>query len=113
MKRKLIAWALLASILLPITLFAAGDKQTKNTVPSASVSFLSDLQTFLKEENAERYADLFTGMVVSNGYHGTVAGLTGNPGAFTGYPGGFLTTETATITYPDADRCWVIAHSLR
>ena len=91
---------------------AAAQTGTKNTLPSANSSFLTDTQTFLREEDAERFQDMFSGFVVSGCTHGTVAGLTGTPTSCTAYPGGFYTTETASITYPDSDTCWVIMDSV-
>ena len=108
MKKLFLALGL--ATLMVSSALAAGAPQTKNTVPAATSSFLTDLQTFLREEDAERFADQFTSFVVSNCSHGTGAGLVGNPGSCTAYPGGWLITETATITYPDADTGWVIVH---
>ena len=105
MKRLVLTILLVASL-------ASGATQTKNTIPAAGSSFLSDLQNFLREEDAERFADYFVGTVVSGGTHGTVAGLTGTPSAMTAYPGGFLVTESGSITYSDDSTCWVIAHKL-
>lgn len=85
--------------------------QTHRTVPAAGAAFLSDLQTFLRSEDADRYSDLFTGCVVSGGTHSTVAGLTGTPTALVAYPGGYYTTESGSITYDDAKTQWVVAHS--
>jgi len=89
---------------------ADGLEQTHQTIPSASFSFMSDLQTFLKREDANRYADLFTDVVASGGLHGTAAGLTATPSALIAYPSGYYITEDAAITYPDNSICWVIAH---
>jgi len=83
---------------------------THQTVPSANFSFMSDLQNFLRVEDANRYADLFSSLVVSGGIHSTAAGLVGSPSALVAYLGGYYTTESGTITYPDASTCHVIAH---
>jgi len=85
--------------------------QTHRTVPAAGAAFLSDLQTFARSEDADRFADMFTGFVVSGGTHATVAGLTATPTALVAYPGGFYTTESGSITYANATTTWVIAHS--
>ena len=89
---------------------ADGLEQTHQTIPSASFSFMSDLQTFLKREDAARYADLFSNVVSQGGLHSTVAGLTATPSALIAYPSGIYVTEDASITYPDNSICWVIAH---
>jgi len=39
-----------------------------NTVPAQNASFLADLQTFLKEEDGERFNEQFQTFVVSGGY---------------------------------------------
>ncbi len=83
---------------------------THQTVPSANFSFMSDLQNFLRVEDANRYADLASSIVVSGGLHSTAAGLVGSPSALVAYLGGYYTTESGTITYPDASTCHVIAH---
>lgn len=108
--RKLLLLLLALSLFLPSRAFSAADEQTKNTVPASNASFVTDLQNFLKQEDAERYADMFSGFVVGGGTHGTPAGLTGTPSALTAYPGGFLVTETGSITYSDSETTWVIAH---
>jgi hypothetical protein len=87
----------------------AGNPDTVNTVPSANSTFLPDVQNFLREEDADRFSEQFTGFVVSGGTHGTGAGLTGTPTALIAYPGGGRITETGSITYPNNDTCWVIA----
>jgi len=84
---------------------------TKNTVPVAGASFLSDLQNFLREEDPDRFRDMFTGFIVSGGTHATGAGLVHTPASLTAYPGGHFITETGAITYPDsATHIWVICH---
>lgn len=89
---------------------ADGLEQTHQTVPSANSSFLTDLQNFLKKEDASRHADLYPSSVVSGGTHTTEAGLVGTPDSMVAYVGGYYVTEDASITYPDASTCWVIAH---
>jgi hypothetical protein len=82
-----------------------------NTIPTASASFLDDLTTFLKNEDADRFHEQFTDYVESGGLHGTVAGLVGTPSALTAYPAGHRITESGSITYPDATSyVWVIAN---
>ena len=83
---------------------------THETVPSANFSFMPTLQTFLQNEDAARYADLYSSVVVSGGIHSTAAGLVGSPTALVAYLGGYYTTESGTITYPDESICHIIAH---
>lgn len=102
---------LMLGSLLWVAIVWAATSDTLNTVPAANTSFLSNLQTFLKQEDAGRYNELFgADRVISACLHGTGAGLTGNPGSCVAYPGGYRTTETASITYPDADTCWVVVN---
>ena len=87
------------------------DTSTKTPLPSQGSSFFSELETFLGEEDAARYKDIFTSFVVSNGLHGTGASLIGDPGATVAYPGGFYVSETGTITYADnTAHHWVIIY---
>jgi hypothetical protein len=89
----------------------AVNTQTKNPLPAPGSSFFADLETFLAEEDAERFTDMLNPFVVSNGLHGTSGGLTGNPGTTVAYPGGFYVSETSSIIYPDDTlNIWVILH---
>ena len=90
----------------PLTIQA----ETHPTVPSANFSFMSDLQNFLRVEDANRYSDFYSSAVISGGIHSTAAGLVGSPTPMVAYVGGFYITESGTITYPDASTCHVIAH---
>ena len=84
---------------------------TINTLPTNNSTFTSDLDTFLAEEDADRFRDMFIGFVVSGGTHGTIASLTDTPDALVAYPGGHYITESGSITYPDdATHIWVICH---
>jgi hypothetical protein len=56
-------------------------------------SFIGDLQTFLKSEDAARYIAQFQGMVVSGGVDATGGTLTHTPTSLTAYPGGYLTSK--------------------
>ena len=85
--------------------------ETHQTVPSANFSFIPDLQNFLRVEDANRFADLHSSVVVSGGLHSTTAGLVGSPSALLAYLNGIYTTESGTITYPDSSTCHVIAHA--
>ena len=70
------------------------DPDTKNPVPAADASFLAALQTFLAEEDGDRFAEWgFNDFVASGGLHGTVAGLTGTPSSLIAYPSGIRIVE--------------------
>lgn len=84
---------------------------TKNTIPQDNSTFLADLQNFLREEDPDRFQDMFTGFIVSGGTHVTGSGLLHSPDSLTAYPGGHFITETGAITYPDSTtHIWVICH---
>lgn len=101
---------IIIALIWPLLAYADGLEQTHQTVPSANSSFISDLQNFLKREDAARHADLYPSSVVAGGTHSTAAGLVGTPASLVAYVGGYYITEDASITYPDASTCWVIAH---
>ena len=100
----------LATVLLLFVLAPTTQADTHQTVPSANFSFMSDLQNFLRVEDADRLADLSSNIVVRGGIHSTAAGLVGSPSALVAYLSGHYTTESNTITYPDSSTCHVIAH---
>ncbi len=100
----------LATVLLLLVLAPTTQADTHQTVPSANFSFMSDLQNFLRVEDADRLADLSSNIVVRGGIHSTAAGLVGSPSALVAYLSGHYTTESNTITYPDSSTCHVIAH---
>ena len=100
----------LATVLLLLVLAPTTQADTHQTVPSANFSFIPDLQNFLRVEDANRESDIHSSVVVSGGIHSTAGGLVGSPSTLTAYLGGFYTTESGTITYPDASTCHVIAH---
>ena len=82
-----------------------------NTVPTSNSTFLTDLQTFLREEDADRFRDMFIGFIKSGGTHVTGAGLVHTPDSLIAYPGGHYITETGAIAYPDSTtHIWVICH---
>lgn len=91
--------------------WASGVDQTHSTVPAQNASFVTDLQTFLKREDAQRYADLFAGAVVSGGVDATGGTLTHTPTALTAYPGGYYVTETGSVTYVSNSTCYLIVHT--
>ena len=90
----------------------AADSHTHSTVPQQNSSFIGDLQTFLKTEDAARYIAQFQGMVVSGGVDATGGTLTHTPTSLTAYPGGYLTLETGSVTYVSNSTCYLIAHRL-
>lgn len=80
-----------------------------NTLPTSSAAFLTDMQTFFREEDAERYDDHFDDFIVSGGTHATAGGLTSGSFATTGYVGGYrIAQSSAAITYANATTSWVI-----
>ena len=91
---------------------SAADSHTHSTVPQQNSSFIGDLQTFLKSEDAARYIAQFQGMVVSGGVDATGGTLTHTPTSLTAYPGGYLTLETGSVTYVSNSTCYLIAHRL-
>ena len=94
------------------SLTSAADSHTHSTVPQQNSSFIGDLQTFLKSENAARYIQQFEGLVVSGGVDATGGTLTHTPTSLTAYPGGYYTTETGSVTYVSNSTCYLIAHRL-
>jgi len=101
--------SLLCLLLLPVSLTATSHDPV-NTIPSANASFMSDLQNFLREEDGDRFSEIFGSFVVSGGTHVTGAGLTHSPTTTIAYPGGMRVSETGSIVYPDDDTGWVIVH---
>lgn len=82
-----------------------------NTVPSNNTTFLTDLQAFLRNEDADRFAEQgFQGFVVSGGLNGTGAGLTKTPTSLVAYAGGYRITESGSITYPASETIYVAAN---
>lgn len=110
MRRLYLAFAFF--ILLVVTAIAwAATGDTLNTVPSSNLSFLSHLQTFLKEEDADRFIEMGgTDFIVSGGIHGSGAGLTKTPSAVVAYMRGMRTTESASVTYEDNTVCNLALH---
>jgi hypothetical protein len=88
---------------------ASGVEETHSTVPSQNSSFISDLQNFLKREDAQRYIEQFTGMVVSGGVDTTGGTLTHTPTSMIAYPGGYYVTEDGSVTYIANSTCYLIA----
>lgn len=86
--------------------------QTHTTVPAQNSTFITDLQTFLRGEDAARYIEQFSGFVVSGGVDATGGTLTHTPSAVTAYPGGYYTTETGSILYVGNSTCYLILHRL-
>lgn len=110
MRRLYLAFAFF--ILLVVTAIAwAATSDTLNTVPSSNLSFLSHLQTFLKEEDADRLIEMGgTDFILSGGIHSSGAGLTKTPSAVVAYMRGMRTTESASVTYEDNTICNLALH---
>ena len=90
---------------------AGSDSDPLNTLPTSSASFLSSLQTFLREEDAERLQEQSSAFVVSGGLHSTRSGLTSPVFTTVAYVGGFrIAPSETTITYTASQTTWVIAH---
>jgi hypothetical protein len=81
-----------------------------NTVPSSNSTFIADLQTFLYNEDAQRFADMFSSFVVTGGVISTGAGLTKTPTSLQAYPGGYRITEIGSITFLPSVTTFVIVH---
>lgn len=110
-------FALVIALLLALSLNVALDSQAADyhshqTVPQSNSAFISDLQTFLKSEDPNRYSDLFAGTVVGGGVDTTGGTLTHTPTSLTAYPGGYYTTETGSVTYVSNSTCYLIVHRL-
>jgi len=84
-------------------------EETHSTVPSSNSSFVTDLQNFLKREDAQRYIEQFAGMVVSGGVDATGGTLTHTPSTMIAYPGGYYVTEDGSVTYIANSTCYLIA----
>ncbi len=96
--------------LLALILWASGAQgttQTVNTVPSSGASFLTTLQSFLQQEDADRYALIFNSVVVSGCTHSTGAGLTKSISSCIAFPGGYYVSASGSVTYSDNDTCWL------
>lgn len=98
---------ILALILLLAGVAAPADPDTVNTVPSSGSNFQTQLQTFLKNEDANRHAELFQPHVVSGCLGVTSVSLTHTPTSCIAYPAGYRVTEAGSITYPPNSKCWV------
>ena len=70
--------------------------QTINTLPSAGSSFLSDVTSFMANEDANRFIQYLTPQVSSGGTASTDASLTHTISAVTGFPNGYYTNQAAT-----------------
>lgn len=93
---------------------------TFNPLPSPGANFSTQLQTFLRNEDAQRFNDHFQSYIESQCMMYT-AGAIGKVGTFTGtpcvaYPGGWRVSEpVASIDFSltgatDNDVCWVAVH---
>ncbi len=80
---------------------------TINPIPEPGSAFNDDLQEFLANEDANRYADIFSDIVVSGGIFEIGTGLTHTPSELLAYPSGFYVTENGSITFSDDKTTWV------
>ena len=86
---------------------------TSNLNSAGCAAFGSSLYTFLAAEDANRWAEQGFGNAVSevanaNACLGsTSAGLTMTPTSCVAYNDGYRSTETGSITFPDASTCWI------
>lgn len=113
-------FAAIGFIFLAIVLVGAGNEEI-NTIPAANSNFLTDLQNFLDAEDAARYAEMFSPIVVSGGLHGTAGGMTSAAFATVAYSnlGKRINQPAAAIDYSlvalgcgTDDVAWVIASAL-
>jgi hypothetical protein len=82
--------------------------QTINTVPSANATFITDVQTFLEQENADRDTLRGNNNVISGGLSPTSANLTATITEIIAFPNGFYVTQAATShTYTASKRTFV------
>lgn len=80
-----------------------------NTVPSANSTFLTDLQNFLREEEADRYVFQHNDFVYSGCTHGTGA-LAQTISSCVAFVEGKYVSTSGSITYApttNPDTCWV------
>lgn len=111
---------LLFALLVAVPAFADSDTVYppacgSNSVPNAAgcASFGPSLYTFLANEDAARWLEQGGGNFVSilaqaNACLGTTgAGLTMTPVACVAYNGGWRSTETGSITFPNSSTCFV------
>ena len=85
--------------------------QTINPLPQAGATFLTDLQTFLANEDANRFAQMFQSFIVSGCVGPTSVTLSHAPTACTAYPGGYHVTEAGHIVFIDNSTCWAVVTS--
>lgn len=102
--------ALCFAVLFSACPVRAGTPDTINPVPGPGASFQNRLQDFLKNEDADRFNEMFDGFVVGGGVGTTQPSLTHTPSALVAYPAGYRITETGAITYSNNADCWVIAN---
>ena len=99
------------SLLLSASLAGAAT-QTINIIPANNASLLSNLQDFLREEDAERYGEHFDSYVESGGTHGSSGSLTATISAAVTYVGGFRVSAPAIArTYTASRRTFVYIYS--
>lgn len=93
-------------VIVAVLAYAAYD--TSNTLPSAGSSFLSDLQTFLRNEIADYSNNRFGHAIVSGGNHSTSGTLTATVTACVAFPKGhYVSQAAASHTYTASKRTYV------
>lgn len=87
---------LIALLLLTVWVKTSfSDTQTHNTVPGADANFITDNQTFLEQENAERAQQRIYNVILSGGIGPTDASLTHTITACIGYPNGYYVSQSS------------------
>jgi hypothetical protein len=104
----LVLWALLFELLLAPCVYGA--TQTINTLPANNTNFLTDTQGFLANEDAQRYARMFSAYVfswITPLVSGTLTHTLGAAQAFG--PGGFYISQASVQhTYTDTRRTFIL-----
>ena len=106
MKNKLMKFLISWLVLILIPIFAQSATQTINTIPSADASMMSDLQTFLSDESADR-EQLYPNnniLILSGCIGATSASLSHTITECTGFPNGYYTYQAATAHTYDASK---------
>ena len=90
----------------------AQTSDTINPVPASGASFMQQLQTFLRREDAGRFEEQFhTGYVERGCLGATASGLGHTPTDCTAYVLGFRVRESQGLSYPDGATCTVAVHN--
>lgn len=107
LKRRYLLCCLAFIFVFSSVLFAHAATQTINTLPSSNSTFITDLQTFLRGENADRARRGGWG-VITGGIGATDASLTHTISAITAFPDGYYVYQAAdSHTYTASKRTFV------